>query len=144
MSLNIPYLYVDIEVDDLATFIFIKNKNNAIIELSLGGVENNKDLFYFLIDLLCKGLILLFGNNNRVDLEYISLDNFKIMQAKIELAGIETVLDIKMNTNNIIPGVNIRDIELMNDNSKLEDFIFKVIDKNLIYHINFKLIHKVK
>lgn len=142
--MSFPYLYVDIEVDDLATFIFIKNKNNAIIELSLGGVENNKDLFYFLIDLLCKGLILLFGNNNRVDLEYISLDDFKIMQAKIELAGIETVLDIEMNTNNIISGVNIRDIELMNDNSKLEDFIFKVIDKKLIYHINFKLIHKIK
>ena len=42
--------HIDVEVDELSDFIFLKNTNDAIIELELGGIENNKDLFCFLLD----------------------------------------------------------------------------------------------
>lgn len=138
---NKPNLYVDIEVDSLAEFIFLKNVNNSIIELELGGVENNKDMFYFLVDLLSKGTVLLFGTDNKVELDSLSLDNFKIIKDKMKLAGIKVLLDIIPNDSNLNPNVNIKDIELMDNNTNLEKFVLKVTGKKLINNISFKLIH---
>ena len=42
---------VDMEIDDLASFLFTKNINNITTELSLGGIADNKDLFFFCLDL---------------------------------------------------------------------------------------------
>jgi hypothetical protein len=40
-------LYMDMHIDYFADFLFIKNINNSIIELTLPEIENNKDMFFF-------------------------------------------------------------------------------------------------
>ena len=81
------HLEVDMHVNDLAEFMFTKNKSNALIELSLGGIENNKDLFFFCLDLFCKGLVILHGTENKVDLDSITMEQFGDIKNKMELAS---------------------------------------------------------
>jgi hypothetical protein len=92
-----PDIAVDMEIDDFADFLFIKNINNAIVDLSLGNVQNTKDLFCFCIDLLCKGLIILFGDGIRVDLDTITEEKFNVIKQKMFNAGILVKLDLFPN-----------------------------------------------
>lgn len=137
--------HVDMHVDDLATFMFLKNKNNAIVELSLGGIENNKDLFFFCLDLLCKGLVLLYGENGRVDVEILTLDSFKLIEKKMALAGIHVKLHIESiaidPTEECVNAINLDDINLQSDNELLTDYVFKMKMDSIIYNIAFELVH---
>lgn len=131
-------------VDDLAKFMFKDNINNTIIELSLGGVENNKDLFCFFVDLLCKGLVILYGKDSRVEIDELNMNDFTIVKNKMRLAGIDVLLDAQPNIDRKASGINILDIiETTNDNANLEDFSFKVTCTQMIYRIKFALIHAI-
>lgn len=140
-ALSTSCLYVDMEVDDFATFVFEKNINNALIDLSLGGVENNKDLFFFLVDLMCKGLVMLFGNDKKLELDLVSENDFDLIKTKMALAGIITKLIVSQNIENIPSNVNIRELDYYPDNIQLSEFTFKVTTLNLIYEINFEISH---
>lgn len=142
-STNLSSLFVDMEVDDLAKFMFLENINNAVIELSLGGVESNKDLFCFLVDLLCKGLVLSYGFDNRVEIDNLTFQDFQKIQQKIGCAGIQVHLEVKENTEGDIAGVNMYEIDRIDDNAPLYDFTLKLTSVNNIYHIKFSLSHKV-
>ncbi len=135
-------LYVDMEVDDFATFLFKRNINNAIVELSLGGVENNKDLFLFLVDLVCKGLVLLFGEENRVELDNVTSDDFNMIRKKLSCAGINVDLMVEINDGDI-PGINLYEIENIAEDTPLEQFKFKITSISYVYTLRFKLVHKV-
>jgi hypothetical protein len=134
-------LYVDMEVDDFAIFVFEKNINNALIDLSLGGVENNKDLFFFLVDLMCKGLVILFGNNKKLELDTITSNDFGFIKSKLALAGIKIMLNVIENIENIPSNVNIRELDYYPDDIPLNEFTFKVTTMDLIYEITFELSH---
>jgi hypothetical protein len=147
--------------------MFRRNANNSIIELELNGVEDNKDLFFFLVDLFCKGLVLLFGNNNKVEVENLTMDDFNVVKQKMSLAGVNVVLnivpmeaeeevnDVDDNSNNnkeedetapddiepINNYVNINDLEKEPNNKSLKDYVFRLKLSNLIYNINFELSH---
>lgn len=136
---NNKYIEVSMEVDDFADFMFRKNINNAQIELSLGGVENNKDLFCFFVDLMCKGLVILFGQDNRIELEQLTIDDFDMVKKKMGLAGIEVVLDINPNTMNLPVSLNIREIETFPDNAPIGTYFFRVVGLTMVYEIRFKL-----
>jgi hypothetical protein len=128
------------EVDDFADFMFAKNINNAQIELSLGGVENNKDLFCFFVDLMCKGLVILFGKDNRIELEQLTIDDFNTAKKKMGLAGIEVILNITPNAENLPVSLNIREIEMFPDNAPIDTYFFKVVGLTMVYEIRFRLV----
>jgi hypothetical protein len=130
-------LFVDMHIDDLAEFMFMKNINDAIIEMSLGGVENTKDLFCFFVDLMCKGLVLLFGKENRIELDQLSMDDFKLVQHKMSLAGIAVNLNIEPNSTNLPTSLNIRDIDTFPDNNPISSYFFVIISPSIIYKISF-------
>ena len=142
---NLPQtaLYVDMEVDDFAQFVFLRNVNDAAIELSLGGVENNKDLFCFMVDLLCKGLVLMFGSDNRVEVESLTLDDFGRLKKKLACAGINVHLSVTQNSESDIIGINMHELNDIPDESPLSDFTLKLTSITFIYHIKFSLCHKV-
>jgi hypothetical protein len=131
-------LYVDMQVDDFVDFMFMKN-TNSVIDLSLEGIENNKDLLCFFIDTMCKGLVMLFGKDNRLELDDISLDDFDIIRKKMALAGIYITLSVDSNINNIPPHVNIRELDSYPNDIELNDFIFKVTTIDYIYSITFEI-----
>ena len=135
--------HVDMHVDDLATFMFTRNVNNAMIELSLGGIENNKDLFFFCLDLLCKGLVILYGKNGRVDVENLTLDCFASIQKKMNLAGIRVKLLVESLDNEYDESnaINLDDINAQSDTDNLVEYVFKMKMDKIIYNIAFELVH---
>lgn len=136
-------LSLDMNIDDFADFVFIKNVNDAQLEISLGGVEHNKDLFCFFVDLMCKGLVLIYGNMNddnklSVDIESLTIDNFEFIKKKMALAKIKVILDVYPNELKLPSGVNIRElIEIMPNDAPLEDYIFIVTSQNIICSVQF-------
>lgn len=158
------HLEVDMHVNDLADFMFTKNTNNALIELSLGGIENNKDLFFFCLDLFCKGLVILHGTDNKVNLDSITMEQFGDIKNKMELAGIQVNLEliaIPENENTTISlisdedcisepddvqaitnSININEIEQEYDHKQLNEYIFRLKMDKFIFLITFNLIHK--
>jgi hypothetical protein len=138
-------LHVDMHIDFFANFLFKENINNAIIKLTLEEIKNNKDLFFFLVDLLCKGLVMLFGNNNKVELESLSIDNFQIIKQKMSLAGINVLLDLQPNNANLeYAKLNLEEIENTKpDNLDLKLYHFTIENNIFIYTISFELFHNV-
>jgi hypothetical protein len=149
---------IEIEVEELARYIFLLNKNDSIIELSLGGIEDNKDLFYFCLDIFCKGLVLLFGVDNRIIINDLSLEQFNVMKQKMLNAGVLVTLDIiaapepkdnddfqgncprDLPTSALYPRVNIKHIELLPNDLKLTDYKFEInLTPTLTYIIQFDI-----
>jgi hypothetical protein len=145
------YRDVELEIDELANFMFKRNDNNVVLELSLGGIENNKDLFYFILDLFCKGLVMMFGNEtNSVDVDTITFDNFLSIKEKMLCAGIQINMehypnDIPLNDENISKRaiINTDEINEAEDNKPLNEYIFKLYSLKNQYIISFSLIHRV-
>lgn len=161
---------IELEVDQLAEFLFKKNLNNAVIELSLGGIEDNKDMFYFCLDVFCKGLVMMFGKDNRLVVNDITLDQFDLVKQKMKNAGIDVTLDVIQrgdapNTDNIkdaadercplkdvpedlpeetlYPNVNMRHIEYLPHDLPLRSYHFEInLNSYLSYFISFSLFHK--
>lgn len=148
------YRDVEMEVSDLADFMFKRNVNNVVLDLSLGGIENNKDLFYFILDLFCKGLVLLFGGEeNSVDVDAITLEDFNVVKEKMGCAGININLlvypsDIELQDGNVVEMskrtlLNLDEINNAPDNKPLEEYVFKLLTLKNQYVISFNLIHRV-
>ena len=136
---------LNMHINDLADFIFIKNVNDSIIQLSLNGVEDMKDLFYFCLDLFCKGLVILFGQDNKVEVEIITLEQFMLLRKKMANAGI----NINLNIYEDIEGeeneekkvaLNLEKIEELPNNLNIEDYDFILRSCNMVYKINFGFI----
>ena len=137
-------LNIQMHIDYFADFMFVKNINNAIIDLTLPTVDNNKDMFFFLVDLICKGLILLYGINNKVDLDSLKIDDFVYIQKKLNLAGINVDLNIEEHNGNNATAhkLNLQDIEdNYEDNLDLKEYVFIINNVTHIYKIRFNLFH---
>lgn len=140
---------VDMKIDHLAEFMFTKNTNNAQLQLSLGGIENNKDLFFFCLDIFCKGLVLMFGNgSNSVNVEDITMDNFSAIREKMLCAGIDvklTVYPADIDDENPVqqPAINLDDINSNDNDLPLQEYEFKVTTPTMIYIISFNIVHRV-
>lgn len=130
-------------IDHFADFMFVKNTNDAVIELTLPEVTNNKDMFFFLVDLVCKGLVLLFGSNNRLEISSLGMEDFKTIKHKMGLAGIDVHLSLKEG-DDFSPKLNLQHIEdTFADNLPLKEYVFKINNVDVAYEISFDLFHKI-
>jgi len=140
-------LAVEVPLENLAEFIFLKNVNNASIELSLEGLENGKDFFFFCLDLFCKGLITMFGNGRtQVNIQDLSPEQFNEFKSKFKLAGIDTVLEILPPDTSIGKDelfINIKELYEEPDNLNLKDYKFILKSCDCTYMIHFDLFHNV-
>lgn len=136
---------IDMNIDDLAKFIFKENVNNVPIELNLEGIESNKDLFYFCLDLFCKGLVILYGNNNSISIENITYEQFHVIQQKLKCAGINISLDMQDTNIHVIDKnkstLNLQELNDEPNNKNLQDYKFKAINNNKLFIISFSLVH---
>lgn len=140
---------VDMKIDHLAEFMFTRNTNNAQLQLSLGGIENNKDLFFFCLDIFCKGLVLMFGKgSNSVNVEDITMDNFAAIREKMLCAGIDVKLttypaDIDDEHPVQKPAINLDEINQTDNDIPLHEYEFKLTNATMIYVISFKIVHNL-
>jgi len=115
--------------------------------LTLNGIENNKDFFYFCIDLFCKGLVILFGKDNRVEITDITMEQFMLLQKKMMNAGIKVHLDMyedippNEDTKTESAHINLHHIESLPNDLTLDEYAFVLRTHQYVYKVNFSLHH---
>lgn len=142
-----------IDVDELATFIFKKNTENKELYLNIRSLKTTKELFFFLFDIFCKGIILLFGENNKMKLNSLEPYQFELIKENMKCAHIlltmttydestAKLLDLipkNVKEKNVIQD-SINDITRMEDNEPLTDYVFKLFMNETLFCINFDII----
>jgi hypothetical protein len=145
--------HMRINVDELANFIFIKNSENKEIYLNIQSLKTTKELFFFLFDIFCKGIVLLFGKNNKMKLNNLEPDQFDKIKEKLKYAHINLIMttydedtaklldlvpeDVK--EKNVIQE-SIKEILNMEDNNDLISYMFKLYMNDTLFCINFEII----
>ena len=137
--------------EGLINFIF--RENNAILDMQLGGLDTPKDLFKFCMHFLWRGLVVLYGDDDDdVDLETLSFDDFLVVQHKLKNVGIKCNLTIDEVEADlvIVPNINIQlllntiHMEMDKDQSKtLTDYSFDLQTSRHILKISFDIFHSV-
>lgn len=137
---------LEISIDYLADLMFRNNPNDIRLALAIPELENTKDLFFFLLDLFCKGLVLLFGEvenrTMRVHLETLSVDQLNLVKKKMANAGVRLHLELKPNTRNLPSGsTNLKMLmDATQNQDPLESYSTFFTSADYEYHISFELI----
>jgi hypothetical protein len=134
---------IEASVQELVEVIFLKNRDDSKIYMNLpygeSGIRNTHDLFIFLIDLLSKGLVLLYGDENKsVTLDCLNFENLNYVKRKLLNAGIQLDIQTKEAIN---MGVPVRPcIIKSDDNDELENYCLRLVSQHMEYNVSFKLI----
>jgi|UniRef100_A0A6C0BS54 hypothetical protein len=145
-------------IDSLVEAIFIKNNFDNEIRFEVDCNMNNKQLAQFLHSLFIKGLILMYGKNNQLVLNSLTMDQIERARQKLKLAHVkarvslydkETAFDLNLipeNDHTTIPleisimKYNNDEINKQQDNLLTKEFVFKkYINGNLVC-ISFEII----
>ena len=115
--------------NELIDYIFLKNKNNKKILLQLDELKDTKDLFCFCLDLFCKGMVILYGNENRkVNINELSMEQIQAVVDNLSYAGIFTIIQIKDKVEDDDYSMN----EVLN--KSLDTLLDNESDKDLSYY----------
>ena len=128
------------DIVDFAEHMFLKNTQNRLMYLNLEGIENNKDLFLFCVDLFCKGLVLCYGSNNTVNFDDLDIDKFMNIRDKMILAGIKVDLAINESPFDLPTAINGPELDDEDENKPVHDYHFKIYKGYNIYDIQFEVV----
>jgi hypothetical protein len=127
-----------INMNDLAEILFIKNVDNDSITISISGngLKNTKDIFSFYLNIMIKGLVILYGVDNQLIVKDITMDQFNVIKAKMRCANIECHLEvIPLDTLNETEEQEEQEQE--EENMKLIDYHFDLQLPEYMYRIRF-------
>ena len=143
--------HYNIKINQLAQYIFLKNKLDKPIILNIEkGIDTTNDLYHLCLDLFCKGLVIVFGTNNKIELNKLTLEELQQIIKKLRNANIVTHIDIQSvdemyEQKKISTKDPRRIIEESLQNSKennsqdLESYKFNLILDNSLYIIHFSI-----
>jgi hypothetical protein len=148
---------VEMSVNYLANFIFLENTKDIKITLQSDEFENAKDMFFFILDLYFKGMVLLYGKKNdnfssSVILNELSLEQIDFIKDKLKNAHIKLNFDYYHYTNieegnlDILEKYKKSNMNLLAsfaNNLNIKEYIFKLAMGEYIYFINFEILHFV-
>lgn len=86
--------HITLHIDQLAEYIFLHNHKKQCIYLDINGLRDAKDMFCLCLDLLCKGMVLKFGQGNKVYVDDISLEQMHELMQCLKYAGIECHMNV--------------------------------------------------
>lgn len=130
------------DITKLVEFVFVENRGNNRMLIESSDFKDNRDLFFFCIELTMKGLSYLYGNDNgKVDIDDLSMEQIESVKSKLANAAIELLLDIEeiedsVNDTEIIYDIPYDDLE---KKVNLEEYSLKLIKKNTKYTLRFKI-----
>lgn len=130
------------DITKLVEFVFVENRGNNRMLIESSDFKDNRDLFFFCIELTMKGLSYLYGNENgKVDIDDLSMEQIESVKSKLANAAIELLLDIEeiedsVNDTEIIYDIPYDDLE---KKVNLEEYSLKLIKKNTKYTLRFKI-----
>jgi hypothetical protein len=132
---------LNMSMHDTIEFIFSKNTNNEPVLLSLQQLNGDFDLFLFLIDVLCKGFILLYGENGRLNVDNLTNDQIIYVKQKLKNTGIELVLESLPFPEDGNAHIGIAPYIIKPPFSdKLEDYQLIIVTPQHKHAIHFKLL----
>ena len=130
------------DITKLVEFVFVENRGNNRMLIESSDFKDNRDLFFFCIELTMKGLSYLYGNENgKADIDDLSMEQIENIKSKLANAAIELLLDIEeiedsVNDTEIIYDIPYDDLE---KKVNLEEYSLKLIKKNTKYTLRFKI-----
>jgi hypothetical protein len=144
---------IGINIEDLATFVFKTNEEKNVI-LEVNSLRTVKELFYLCFDLFCKGLVILFGVNNKLVLNKLRenqieevrnklLDvhiNTNVVQYSKDTAILVDLLDQNMSVEKVLQN-SINKISDMGDDMCLDEYEFEMLIGELFMTISFNISH---
>ena len=136
---------VDASLNELVRYIFIDNKQDNIVYMNLpygeSGIRDNHDLFVFFVDLLCKGLVMLYGNeDNKVPIDTLTQQQLAYVTAKLKNAGIDLkVMQKEIVTINRNP-ILVKPRIYKGDDDTLDSYNLRIVSNNIEYTIAFALL----
>lgn len=135
---------VEASLAELVRYMFIENKTDTKVYMNIPygehGIRDNHDLFVFCLDLLCKGLVLLYGDEqNKVPIDSLSQDQLAYVTMKLLNAGIL----LKVETKEIITpqpdSLAIKPRIYKADGNELTSYKMLLVSKGIEYTIQFEL-----
>lgn len=142
--MNQEEVHID-EITELVKFVFSDNRHNNRMVIESSDFKDTRDLYFFCIELTMKGMSYLYGDENqKVDIEQLSAEQLDNIKNKLSNAAIELIVDIKPVITNIDTETHteiIYDIPPKNteEESKLEEYSLKLIKRQNLYDIRFKI-----
>ena len=130
------------DITKLVEFVFVENRGNNRMVIESTDFKDNRDLYFFCIELTMKGLSYLYGNGNgKVDIDDLSMEQIENVKSKLGNAAIELLLDIDeiekgVNDTEIIYDIPYNDLE---KKVKLEEYSLKIIKRKTKYTLRFKI-----
>lgn len=133
------------EILELVKFVFSDNRHNNRMVIESSDFKDNRDLYFFCIELTMKGLSYLYGDENgKVDIEDLTLEQLDNVKTKLSNAAIELTVDIvplddtieTSENTEIVYDIPYKDLERK---SKLEEYSLNLIKKKNLYNIKFKI-----
>ena len=139
--MNQEEVHID-NITKLVEFVFVENRGNNRMVIESTDFKDNRDLYFFCIELTMKGLSYLYGNGNgKVDIDDLSMEQIENVKSKLGNAAIELLLDIEeiengVNDTEIIYDIPYNDLE---KKVKLEEYSLKIIKRETKYTLRFKI-----
>ena len=139
--MNQEEVHID-NITKLVEFVFVENRGNNRMVKESTDFKDNRDLYFFCIELTMKGLSYLYGNGNgKVDIDDLSMEQIENVKSKLGNAAIELLLDIEeiengVNDTEIIYDIPYNDLE---KKVKLEEYSLKIIKRETKYTLRFKI-----
>ena len=117
--------------------------------LMLPHMTKQKEIFFFCFDLLCQCLVILYGENNRLNLSVLRSQDLDFVKTKLKKLcvkvntieyDIQTAKLLDMNIHCNLMQNSLNAIMAQNDNEPLKNYIIQVqVDKTIV-EISFEII----
>lgn len=156
----------NVNYTELIEYIYENHKCNRLV-IQTESISTTKKLFYFCLDLFCKGLLYCFGDeNDRVRIDTITLPQLQKVIDKLGYTGIMTVIHfeqgkdfmdniayhgygdhLSLTQQNSVSFTfpsqfvqnSLNNIEKKPDNDELSSYKFHLVINDIIYIIHFEI-----
>lgn len=148
MSLN------NISLDKLAECIFVSNLHGFEMSFEINQKQTNKSLAALFYNLFIKGIVLLHGENDRVTLNKLSIEQIYVIRDKLKKAQVHTnvllydkptsILLDYLTTDDKFPEKRViernrTEIEQMRDDEPLTDYEYRMFVNDHLICLTFEL-----
>lgn len=137
--------------DSLAKLIFLDTNDAASVQISLPFLQTSGELFFLLLDLFIRGLLLLFAGERQSDgqegiaVHNITQQQFDTLAAKLRVAGVECKRTVVEATTAVRgASTNIDLLMRSSRNLPLERYRLVARTRGYVYTMWFTIIHNVR
>lgn len=145
-----PPQNMEISVDYLADLMFRKNVHDRQMGLMLPELKDAKDLFLFLVDLFCKGIVLLYGHvangtHMRVEIDQLTQEQLAVIKQKMSNAGVQCHVELlPRDPAKPVGSTNLRDVlHHMSNTLDLSAYKMCIVSTLYEYQIGFTLMRVI-